>query len=295
MGVSGVFIVAALVGVGVGLLSGLLGIGGGTIMVPLYRLAFGLSPVAAAATSLFTIIPTSLAGLGKHVRNKTIIPKLGVAAGVVGAVFSPVGVWAASKSPGWLIMAAAAAVIIYSSTTMFRKAFQKMREDKSAQVEQRDDSLVPDGAVEDEAVEQGKRPPVPADADDEFTFTPKRIAFILLIGAIAGFTGGYVGVGGGFIMVPMFVSVLGIPMRKASGSSLVAICILAVPGVVTQAMMGNVHFAIGIAMALGSMPGSWLGASLVKRIPEAMLRLIFAVFLIIVAIILVVNEFVFAG
>ena len=112
MGVSGVFIVAALVGVGVGLLSGLLGIGGGTIMVPLYRLAFGLSPVAAAATSLFTIIPTSLAGLGKHVRNKTIIPKLGVAAGVVGAVFSPVGVWAASKSPGWLIMAAAAAVII---------------------------------------------------------------------------------------------------------------------------------------------------------------------------------------
>ena len=116
------FIIAALVGIVVGLLSGLLGIGGGTIMVPLFRLAFGLDPIQATATSLFTIIPTSVSGLVKHARNKTSLPRVGVLCGLAGACLSPVGVWAATKSPGWAIMGATALVIAYSSITMFRKA-----------------------------------------------------------------------------------------------------------------------------------------------------------------------------
>ena len=98
------FIIAALVGIVVGLLSGLLGIGGGTIMVPLFRLAFGLDPIQATATSLFTIIPTSVSGLVKHARNKTSLPRVGLLCGLAGACLSPVGVWAATKSPGWAIM-----------------------------------------------------------------------------------------------------------------------------------------------------------------------------------------------
>ena len=116
------FIIAALVGIVVGLLSGLLGIGGGTIMVPLFRLAFGLDPIQATATSLFTIIPTSVSGLVKHARNKTSLPRVGLLCGLAGACLSPVGVWAATKSPGWAIMGATALVVAYSSITMFRKA-----------------------------------------------------------------------------------------------------------------------------------------------------------------------------
>ena len=56
------FVLTAAVGVVVGILSGLLGIGGGTLMVPIFRLGFGLSAFASTATSLFTIIPTSLVG-----------------------------------------------------------------------------------------------------------------------------------------------------------------------------------------------------------------------------------------
>ena len=70
------FFIAALVGVGVGVLSGLLGIGGGTVMVPLFRLAFGMEPIAATATSLFTIVPTSISGMWKHVKNKTSLPRV---------------------------------------------------------------------------------------------------------------------------------------------------------------------------------------------------------------------------
>ena len=54
--------------------------------------------------------------------------------------------------------------------------------------------------------------------------------------------------------------------------------------------LGNVDFAIGIAMAVGSIPGAIIGANLVKRIPERTLRIFFACFLAVVAVVLVLNE-----
>ena len=119
------FAIAVVVGLLVGVLSGLLGIGGGTIMVPIFRLGFGLSAIEATATSLFTIIPTSLSGCVTHIKNKTCIVPLGLAAGIGGAITSPLGVWLASISPAWLIMVAAAAIIGYSAVNMLRKAFSK--------------------------------------------------------------------------------------------------------------------------------------------------------------------------
>ena len=118
------FIIAAIIGVIIGIFSGLLGIGGGTLMVPIFRLGFGMSAISSTATSLFTIIPTSLAGLITHVKNKTCIPKVGVLCGLGGACTSPLGVYLASISPSWAIMFAAAAIIGYSSYSMFRKAIR---------------------------------------------------------------------------------------------------------------------------------------------------------------------------
>ena len=76
------FVAPALVGVLIGIASGLLGIGGGTVMVPIFRLAFGMSATMSTATSLFAIIPTSISGAISHVKGKTCIPALGIAAGV---------------------------------------------------------------------------------------------------------------------------------------------------------------------------------------------------------------------
>ena len=64
MDVLAMFVLPAIAGVAIGILSGLLGIGGGTVMVPIFRLAFGMSPVVSTATSLFAIIPTSISGRG---------------------------------------------------------------------------------------------------------------------------------------------------------------------------------------------------------------------------------------
>ena len=121
------FAAPALAGIFVGVMSGLLGVGGGTIMVPIFRLAFGMSPLASTATSLFAIIPTSISGVASHMRAKTCVPKLGVALGIGGALTSPVGVWLASVSPGWLVIVVAALVVGLSAYKMFKKAIKAPR------------------------------------------------------------------------------------------------------------------------------------------------------------------------
>ena len=83
---------------------------------------------------------------------------------------------------------------------------------------------------------------------------------------------------------------LGTSMKKASGTSLIAICILAVPGVVSQLLLGNVVVAAGAAMAAGAIPGAILGANLTRYVPERQLRFVFAILLVFAAIMLVVNE-----
>ena len=283
------FFIAALVGVGVGVLSGLLGIGGGTIMVPLFRLAFGMEPIAATATSLFTIVPTSVSGMWKHAKNKTSLPRVGIVCGLAGACLSPVGVWAANVSPGWAIMGAAAIIVAYSSFTMLKKALAApkggaAKEDCRACEKKATSAAVAAGGS---GVAEAQAAPFEVPA---IKLTPKFVAKVAFIGVIAGFMSGYVGVGGGFIMVPLFVSMLGIPMRLASGTSLTAVCILAIPGVIEQAVLGNIDYMVGIAMMVGSIPGAVVGANLVKRVPERALRFTFAAFLLLMAVLLIVNE-----
>lgn len=290
----GAFIAAAAVGVLVGVLSGLLGIGGGTIMVPLFRLGFGLEAIQATATSLFTIIPTSLSGCVTHVRNRTCIVPIGIAAGLGGALTSPVGVWLASMSPAWLIMLAAALIIGCSAFNMLRKALKKPKAAPGAAAAGAAAGAQAAGAGAAGAAESApaaETAPVVAHAESSaFAVERKHLFMGAAIGLVVGLASGYVGVGGGFIMVPMFLSLLSLPMKKTSGTSLIAVTILAIPGVVEQAMLGHIDFVAGIAMAVGSIPGAVLGAQLMKLVPERALRILFGVFLLIMAVVLIVNE-----
>lgn len=289
MDVLTMFVLPALVGVVIGIMSGLLGIGGGTVMVPIFRLAFGMSPVMSTATSLFAIIPTSISGAASHIRHKTCIVSLGVAAGLGGALTSPLGVWLAQISPAWLIMVAAALIIGWSAVKMLSKAF-KLRAQKRAQQEGARSAAVVDEAALERADDADPAPAAAADPAPR-KLTRKQLLIGVAIGLGAGVASGYVGVGGGFIMVPLMLSLIGIEMRQASGTSLIAVMILAIPGVIEQALLGNINYAAGIAIVVGSIPGAVIGARLVRVVPELALRFVFGGFLIVAAVILVLNEF----
>lgn len=279
------FAAPALAGIFVGVMSGLLGVGGGTIMVPIFRLAFGMSPLASTATSLFAIIPTSISGVASHMRAKTCVPKLGVALGIGGALTSPVGVWLASVSPGWLVIVVAALVVGLSAYKMFKKALKAPRVALSCRTAHTADAAAT-GALAD-ASEPASSNPIPAQPN----LTRKHYLRGAGIGLVAGLASGYVGVGGGFIMVPMMLAILSIPMSLAAGTSLIAIMILAIPGVIEQAILGNINYFAGISIVVGTIPGAVIGARLVCVIPERQLRFAFGGFLLVAAVLLMLNEF----
>lgn len=263
------FVLPALVGIGIGVLSGLLGIGGGTVMVPIFRLAFGMSPLMSTATSLFAIIPTSISGAISHTRNKTCLPLLGLVMGLGGALTSPLGVWLSTISPAWAVMLGAALVIGYSAVNMLWKAATMGKASTADQPSKAADGRTVDG-----------RPKL----------TRKQLLIGVAIGLGAGVASGYVGLGGGFVMVPLMVSLLGLPMRYVSGTSLIAVMLLAIPGTIEQGILGNINYLAGIAIAIGSIPGAIVGARLVRLVPERALRFLFGGFLIVAAVLLAVNE-----
>lgn len=307
MDVFGLAALSIVVGFFVGVLSGMLGIGGGTVLVPIFKLGYAMDAIASTATSLFTIIPTSISGMVTHIRNRTCVPSLGVAAGIGGAITAPIGVWLASISPEWSIMAAAALVIAYSASTMFQKAIKGLKQDRakkaadvvgacgsSGSVDAGDAAHVADVSVAADATDAGNVATV-ADATDagvdlNTLKTRRNIILCAIIGLIAGVMSGYVGVGGGFIMVPLFMQLLNLPIRLTSGTSLIAILILASSGTVLQAIYGNIDWVAGIFIAVGSIPGAYLGSRLITRIPETVLRFIFSGFLIVAAGLLVLNQ-----
>ena len=305
------FAAPALAGIFVGVMSGLLGVGGGTIMVPIFRLAFGMSPLASTATSLFAIIPTSISGVASHMRAKTCVPKLGVALGIGGALTSPVGVWLASVSPGWLVIVVAALVVGLSAYKMFRKALKAPRVAPSCRTAHTADAAATCGSASRGEAE-GLRTEVrgasafstgctttgaladssePASRQNKPNLTRKQYLQGAGIGLVAGLASGYVGVGGGFIMVPMMLAILSIPMSLAAGTSLIAIMILAIPGVIEQAILGNINYFAGISIVVGTIPGAVIGARLVRVIPERQLRFAFGGFLLVAAVLLMLNEF----
>ena len=310
MDVFAAFIAPALAGVFVGVMSGLLGVGGGTIMVPIFRLAFGMGPLASTATSLFAIIPTSISGVVAHTRAKTCVPRLGLALGVGGAVMSPVGVWLASVSPGWLVICVAAVVIGFSAFKMFKKAVKcapapragqagaartagsNVAEPRAACASNATSSS--SNAAESQTACAGAasaHSAAPKPVPDQPVLSRKQYLQGACIGLVAGLASGYVGVGGGFIMVPLMLAVLDIPMSLSSGTSLIAIMILAIPGVIEQGLLGNIDYLAGIAIVVGSIPGALVGARLVRVVPERQLRFIFGGFLLVAAVMLMLNEF----
>ena len=283
-------IVSIFSGIVVGSLAGLIGVGGGTIMVPLFRLGFGLDVLVATGTSLFAIVPTAMSAALGHIRSRTSVVHIGLIAGFFGAIVSPLGVQFADHSPSWLVMLVTAVVMIYTAGSMLIKVFRSKRLARLSKI------------ISSETVSGDNPDLANADAScnssikSHKVFTPTDLKFKKFymlaagIGVIAGLLAGYVGVGGGFLMIPLMMNFMNMPFKNASGTSLTAVSILSIPALITQLILGNVNFIVGVCICLGSIPGAQLGAWLSTRISDRVLRICFSIFLVVMAVILVGGE-----
>jgi uncharacterized membrane protein YfcA len=109
---------------------------------------------------------------------------------------------------------------------------------------------------------------------------------IIGIGFLTGVLSGLLGVGGGFIRMPILVYVLGIPTHIAIGTDLFEIMISAGFGTLTHALKGNVDIMIALVMHTGAALGAQLGASLTRYVVGPRIRLMFSVLPLIGALIM---------
>ena len=116
----------------------------------------------------------------------------------------------------------------------------------------------------------------------------QRLVRIAVIGTAAGFFSGLFGVGGGTVMVPLLIVWLGYGEREATGTSLMAILLIAGVGAGLQGIYGNVHPLDALIVGAPAIGGVIAGTALQQRIPERAVAFAFAVLLVISAILLIV-------
>jgi len=116
-----------------------------------------------------------------------------------------------------------------------------------------------------------------------------RRAQLAAIGLAAGLFSGLFGVGGGTIVVPLLILWLAYGEKEATGTSLLAIVLMAAAAASVQAAYGNVHLREGLLVGLPAIGGVLAGTWLQQRIPGAVVRLLFAVLLASTAVVLVVR------
>jgi uncharacterized protein len=110
------------------------------------------------------------------------------------------------------------------------------------------------------------------------------------IGTAAGVFSGLFGVGGGTVIVPLLIFWFGYGERLATGTSLGAIVLIGLIGVIAQgALYGNVHLATGLLLSIPAVLGVVIGIEIQQRISQRAVSLLFAALLVVVAVELIVK------
>lgn len=120
----------------------------------------------------------------------------------------------------------------------------------------------------------------------------RRINFarIIPVGFAVGFASGFFGIGGGFLIVPGLLFSTGLCMIKAVGTSLISVGTFGVTGAITYALAGEIDPVISILYLTGGVAGGFVGAKVASSLPRGMLRKVFAVIIVIVAIYLMYKN-----
>jgi len=254
-----------LVGTITGTLSGLLGIGGGLLMVPILTL-FGLPLVQATATSLIGVLLSALSGSVQNLRTRSLNWRISGLLALFGVFTAQVGAWLGDRLPdAWLALAFAALLLFTIYLMNLRR-----------QLQQREAS-----SLNHPAVAPGS--PVPAPTP------PLQLPSIAGIGLLAGVLSGLFGVGGGVVMVPLQTLFLNETIKSAVRTSLGAIVPIAISGLAQHAWNGNVLWIPGLCLGLGGIFGAQAGTRLLPKLSDGTVNQLFRLFLIALAVYMAIR------
>jgi len=284
--------IATTLGIGLvsGVLSGAFGIGGGIITTPAIRLILGAPALIAVGTPLPVIFPSALTGAVSYARNGIADVRTGVICGVAGSGTAVLGAWATRLVGGDVVLLATAALILYTAADMVLQVVRPPRVGLEA-AEERDAATSLEGVESPEAGEPADEPEPPEQERSALLNEHAKpgsegarnapAARLILIGAATGFYSGFLGLGGGFVLVPMLTRWLGFPIKRAIATSLFAITILAIPGTISHALLGHIDWRIAAGLAVGVIPGALIGARFTLGSADRTVRLAFSALLVV--------------
>lgn len=242
---------AFLLALPVGIALGLLGGGGSILTVPLLVYVLGVEAKSAIATSLLVVGITASAALVLHARAKRVQWRTGLIFGAAGMVGAYLAGRVAEAIPGVVLLVAFGVMMLVTAVAMLR----------------------------------GRSTPAVAS-----TSARLPIVKVLLEGLAVGGVTGLVGAGGGFLVVPALVLLGGVPMHVAVGTSLVVVAMKSFAGLAGYLGHATIDWPLAAVVSTAAVVGSLVGATWAARIPQRVLRRGFAIFVLVMAVLMLGGE-----
>ncbi len=265
------------VGMVVGFLSGLVGVGGGFLLTPVLMM-IGVPPTVAAASGTNALIATSSSATGVHFRLGNVDLKLGsilLLGGLAGAAIGVhiIKILRALGSADFVITLTYVVVLGCVGTFMFVESLQGLRRG----------ILAPEAHSPVEHKNLFKKLPFQMNFPRSNVQHSVLVPFVLC--ALVGMLAAVMGVGGGFIMVPMMVYLLRMPMHVAVGTDLFQIMFTCAGVTLMQAVTNQtVDVVLALLIAVGSTVGAQIGARLSRMLRGHQLKIVLASIVLLVTV-----------
>jgi len=241
-------------GLGVGILVGMTGIGGGSLMTPMLILVFGVTPVMAIGTDLAYAAVTKTVGGYKHLRQKTVDIQLSSWMSIGSVPAAICGVYVLGLLEDWLgrdfedaVIAILAGALLFTGAATLVRAFLKRMHER-----------------ERETIAMERRHKVAA----------------VVLGLTVGFVLGVTSAGSGALIAVGLILLFRLAPTRVVGTDVFHAAILLWAAGLAHVTAGNVDFGLAGTILLGSVPGVWLGSHWSVRVEPAVLRTTLAVVLI---------------
>lgn len=250
-----------------GILAGFLGIGGGTVLVPLL-VALKYAPVQAVATSGLSIVITALSASIQNWRMGYLSLSQVAGIGFPAVITAQIGAYLAGIFPPYLLLVSFGLLLWLN---IYLIEVRKRITAKKAEAEA--------GELAGQSG-QSENAQLPNNSHILFNPTFAKIA----TGSAAGLLAGLFGVGGGIIMVPLQILLLGESIKTAIQTSLGVIVITAISATAGHAARGNVLWVVGLILGGGGLLGAQISTRFLPRLPDRIISLAFRSLLAILSI-----------
>jgi hypothetical protein len=270
-------------GLVVGLLSGLFGVGGGFLMTPLL-IMLGIPATVAAATDSNQIVAASTSGTYAHWKVGNVDFKMGfhlLIGGFIGGLFGVQAIKILNEmgNADFVIKMTYVLMLGIVGAYMFIESIQSMKKARKG-----DDVPLAESPSR-ESVIAGFLKSLPLQTHYEKSGVTHSALIPIVFGGFVGVLAAIMGVGGGFLMVPVMVYILRMPMHVVVGTSLFQILFNCIEVTFLQAYTNHtVDFVLAVLLLLGSTIGAQVGAVFGRKLKGEQLKIILAVIVLVVTV-----------